>query len=121
MVDAAGRAQLAEHFAGAALADRMRSHAAMIAEQKNHSVPGFIPLGGGVSDMQVQSLSVDGDTATVRARLTTWARMSDVQPDGTVVVSQPSNDLLVDARLTRTPGGWLVTTYDWTFAPGSEP
>lgn len=120
-VDAAGRTLLEKHFVGSALADRITSHSAMIAAQEDRSVPGFTPLGGGVSGLDAESVSVDGDTAAVHARVTTWARMSQVEPDSRVVVSQPSNDLLVDASLVRTSDGWKVSTYDWVFAPGSEP
>jgi hypothetical protein len=120
-LDLAGRRQLAHHFAGTALTERLRAHTAMIAEESSHSSPGFTPLGGGVSDMRVESLSVDGDSATVHAIVTTWARMSQVRPDGTVVVSQPSHDLVVDASMVRTSEGWKVSGYDWTFASGSEP
>lgn len=120
-VDSAGKMLLGQHFAGTALTDRLRAHSAMIVEQENRTVPGFTPLGGGVSDVQVSSISVDGDTASVHAIITTWARMSQVERDGHVVVSQPSNDLVVDASLLRSPDGWKVTEYEWTFAPGSEP
>lgn len=84
-------------------------------------MPGFTPLGGGVSDVACTQLAVDGSDADVMATVDIWPKMSQAQPDGRLVVSRPTAELLVTAHLTRTTQGWKISEYAWSFAPGSGP
>jgi hypothetical protein len=81
----------------------------------------FVVFDAGVSRYELTSSSrPDADTITLEAKATTWSRVGQVQSDK-AVVSTPQNDILVSATLIRGPGGWRVSEFDWTFAPGSEP
>lgn len=83
--------------------------------------PDYRYYGGAVSGIDYERLHINGETATVDARVTLWAKLAQVQAGGVVVPATPKGDMLVNAVLTDTPSGWKVSSIDWAFAPGSEP
>lgn len=84
--------------------------------------PNFRVLGAGVSTVSYDHVQLSGNTATVAAHVTDWSRMAQMQGTKAVVV-RPSGVLIVKSTLTRVSARspWIVTTLDWTFAPGSTP
>lgn len=84
--------------------------------------PNLRVLGGGVSDVSYDNVLLSGNAATVTAHVTEWSRMAQIQGTKAVVV-QPSNVLIVTSTLARVSAAspWIVTGFDWNFAPGSTP
>lgn len=84
--------------------------------------PNFRVLGAGVSDVSYDKVELHGNTATVAAHVTEWSRMAQLQGTKAVVV-QPSNVLIVNSTLARVDAAspWIITSFDWKFAPGNAP
>jgi ketopantoate reductase len=112
-------AQMGARFAGAAATNEMRVVDAV--EQANQD-PAFKSLDGGVSQVAIRSLKIEGQHARVEALAAMWASMAQKQPDGSWVVATPQNKLVVSLGLDLTANGkWMVSAFTWKFAPGSEP
>ncbi|MEV0801605.1 hypothetical protein AB0I34_28185 [Kribbella sp. NPDC050281] len=84
--------------------------------------PAFRSLDGGVSRVAIDSLSIEGQHARVHAVATMWSSVAQRQSDGRWIVATPKNTLQVMLGLDPDADGqWKVSTFTWTFAPGSEP
>lgn len=119
---ASARANLNTVFTPSMVQNELKVVQNAIAEQSTNAPYSVISLGGGVSNFDINSVQLNGDTATISAVVTAWAKMAQVQPDGSLVVAQPHNDLDVTATLVQNSSGqWQVSQEQWTFAPGSAP
>lgn len=82
----------------------------------------FVVGGGGANLKSFDSLAINGDKAQVRATVTHWSLVGQLQPDGSVRWARPENDLVVDLKLVRQgPHQWLISDRNWDFAPGQSP
>jgi hypothetical protein len=118
---AAATRALATAFAGQALTHETRALDNALTQEAD---PSFLVLGGGSDHFVYHSVEAASSarillTATVR----TWSRIAQVRPtDGKTVVATPSNAIDVRAVVEKgADGAWRVTSYTWTFQPGSEP
>lgn len=111
--------QINRRFAGAAASKESRAVGAV--EEANKD-PNFRSLDGGVSSVAVKSSRVSGRHADVRAIAVVWSSMAQKQSDGTWITATPRNILQMSMSLDLTASGeWVVTSFAWSFAPGSEP
>jgi hypothetical protein len=77
-----------------------------------------VESGGGATVKSFDSVTVNGDTATV----TQWDVVGQVQDDGTVRWANPNADIVVTDRLTKAAtGDWVISARDWDWAPGNTP
>jgi hypothetical protein len=112
-------ARIGRSFTGAAALQEVRL---VDAVQQVGASPGFRSLDGGVSNVAIDSLKVNGRHAQVHAVATMWSTVAQQQPDGRWIVATPRNTLQVTLGMDPdTDGQWKVSTFSWTFAPGSEP
>ena len=119
---AAGKSDLAKYMTGTALAKNVGTMNDWIDAQANGTDdPNFRPLGGGVSDVRLTTMKVNGSEADVTAEVDEWASMAQIGKDGSAEISRPTSTVIVTAHLTETGGHWLVDQYTWKFAPGSGP
>lgn len=83
----------------------------------------FRVLDGGIDNLNFKSVDLDSTAAkaTVHATVDTWSHVSMKNPDGAWHDAQPRNTLVVTMTLSKNSTGWIVQTFEWTFAPGSEP
>lgn len=82
----------------------------------------FVESGGGASVKSFDSVNVSGDTATVKATVTQWDVVGQVQDDGTVRWASPQADIVVTDTLTKDANGnWLISARDWDWADGNVP
>jgi hypothetical protein len=82
----------------------------------------FVESGGGAAVKSFDSVSVNGDTATVKATVTQWDVVGQVQDDGTFRWANPNADIVVTDTLTKAAtGAWVISARDWDWAPGNTP
>ena len=90
--------------------------------QKANASSDYKSLDGGVSSVAIDSVKINGRHAQVHGLATMWSSVAQQQPDGRWVVATPRNTLQVTLELDPDVNGrWKVSTFKWTFAPGSEP
>jgi hypothetical protein len=115
----AGLASLAQHFTPAQAdheAIGLRNAVAFEADPKVRNV------GTGVSDVKYLSVSIQSDTATLEAHVTTWAKTQLLQPDGKWLSANPVNVVDYRATLVRgSSGQWQVSDLHGDFVPGQGP
>ncbi|MDQ6879362.1 MAG: hypothetical protein M3082_17045 [Candidatus Dormibacteraeota bacterium] len=78
-------------------------------------------FGGGVSAVDLSSVSVSGAQAEARARVTSWDRVGQYQGNGRIVYAQPSGPQDCTIQLRKVSGAWLISDFVCTFPPGSGP
>jgi hypothetical protein len=80
-------------------------------------------IAGGINNLNITSVDIDtaGTTATVKGTVETWLRTAFKQQDGSWTMSEPHNKLDFTMTLVSQNGRWMADSFDWTFAPGSEP
>jgi hypothetical protein len=84
--------------------------------------PKFRNVGSGVSKVKFDSVAVSGNTATLRAEVTTWAKFQQQQNDGKWATANPVNVMIYNVTMTRNSSGqWLVSSMVGDFAPGEGP
>ena len=84
--------------------------------------PDFRALDSGVADVTFKSVSVSGSHADVKMTANAWASMAQKTPNGRWTTAVPHNAIDINMALDMDSSGrWLVSTFAWTFAPGSEP
>lgn len=84
--------------------------------------PEFRNLGSGVSKVIFDSVAVSGDTATLRAEVTSWAKFQQQQDNGGWATASPVNVMRYNVTMIRNGSGrWLVSSMTGDFAPGSGP
>jgi hypothetical protein len=117
---AAKIAQVSLMFSGAAA---FREDRIIDTVQEADKNPNFHSLDGGVSKIVINSIEVSSGHATVHARATMWTSMAQRNPDNDKwVTAIPENVLEITMGLNLDPSGrWIVSTFTWSFAPGSEP
>jgi hypothetical protein len=76
--------------------------------------------GGGVDWVRLDSVSSTGNSAEALGQVRAWSRIAQWQASGPKM-AEPHNTLDVTFNLLRIGGQWLISRYDWKFAPGSEP
>ena len=112
-----GRERLSAYYTGKALVDQTADlDKAMHQEEQ----PDFVALGGGASDFVVTSTRSSGSALYVKARVDVWSLVGQIQR-GKVVRARPVNTILVTATVVKTASGPRISSYIWTFAPGSSP
>ena len=103
-------------FTGKTLDSRLDTIPATIAAEGTND--GVYIWEGGVSKLDIRESKVDGDTATVIVRATTFLVLS-ATADGER--SRPENTADVTLTLVRLDGRWLVASEDLEFLPGQGP
>jgi hypothetical protein len=74
----------------------------------------------GVDWVRLDTVSTSGGSAVAAGQLRAWSRVAQWQSSGPKM-AEPHNTLDVTFNLRRIGGKWLISRYDWWFAPGSEP
>lgn len=88
----------------------------------NEASAGFRNIGAGTSKIEFTQVAVSGDTATVQAAVTTWAKFQQQQPDGKWVTAGPVNVMDYTATLVQSASGqWVISSLQGDFAPGEGP
>jgi hypothetical protein len=80
-------------------------------------------LDAGIDHLNIASPDVDniGVAASAKGTVETWLGTARKQRDGSWQVSEPHNTLDFMMTLVVQGSRWMVDSFDWTFAPGSEP
>ena len=115
----AGKAAASDIF-GPGLAEKeLRAVDASVAMQRGGN---FRTLAGGINNLDIHSINIDasGSTAVVTGTVEVWSRTSLKNPDGAWHQAVPHNSIDFTMTLTN-QNHWIVETFDWSFAPGSEP
>jgi hypothetical protein len=76
--------------------------------------------GGGVDWVRLDSVSSTGNSTEAIGQVRAWSRVAQWQASGPKM-AEPHNTLDLTFNLMRISGMWLISRYDWKFAPGSEP
>jgi hypothetical protein len=76
--------------------------------------------GGGVDWVRLDSVSSTRNSAEAIGQVRAWSRIAQWHVSGPKM-AEPHNTLDVTFNLLRIGGHWLISRYDWRFAPGSEP
>jgi len=86
------------------------------------SDPTFRVLGGGADMFNVLTeTAVDSSTLNLTGTVRTRSDIAQLQGT-TLVPADPTNILDFNAvMIKQTDGSWLISSYSWTFHPGSEP
>jgi hypothetical protein len=100
-----------------------REHAALTdaaAIQANTDIRAF---GGGADSFNYSRIATSSNSEAILAgSYRAWSRVGQVQKDGRIVPATPSNTIDYIAQLSReSDGRWRVSSFSWSFAPGSEP
>ncbi|SRR5579883_78453 len=82
---------------------------------------GFRMLAGGIRDVNFESITITGTVASAHLTFVNWIVDAVRQDDGRLLQFNPSNKMLEDVHLIKTPQGWRITSDVGQFAPGSEP
>jgi hypothetical protein len=75
---------------------------------------------GGVDWVRLDSVSTSGTTMAARGQVRLWSRIAQWQESGPKF-AEPHDTLDASFHLVRIAGRWLISRYDWKFAPGSGP
>jgi hypothetical protein len=76
--------------------------------------------GGGVDWVRLDTVNTTGTTADATGQFRAWSRIAQWQGSGPKM-AEPHNTLDATFNLRRINRKWLISSYQWTFAPGSEP
>ena len=76
--------------------------------------------GGGVDWVRLDTVSTNDSSAVAMGQFRAWSRLAQWQAAGPKM-AEPHNTLDATFNLKRINGRWLISRYDWSFAPGSEP
>jgi len=76
--------------------------------------------GAGVDWVHLDSVATSGTTTVATGQVRMWSRIAQWQTRGPQM-AEPHNTLNANFSLVRSGGRWLISHYDWKFAPGSEP
>lgn len=76
--------------------------------------------GGGVDWVRLDSVTTTGNSAEAIGQVRAWSRVAQWQTAGPKM-AEPHNTVDVTVNLLRISGRWLISRYEWKFAPGSEP
>jgi hypothetical protein len=115
---AAARATLDTLYTGALLDTRVKQIDGALQEQATGDL---LMFGGGVDKLEIKSVVVEGDKATVVADATTWSDLGQQKADGSVARSRPTNSEEFTFHLVRVGTAWLIADEDLVFAPGDGP
>jgi len=115
----AGKAVLAKYFSPA---QARHEDIGVTNAVKAEADPRFRNLGSGVSKVVFSTVAVSGDTATLRAEVTAWAKFQQRQPTGSWATANPVNVMIYTVTMVRNSAGqWLVNSMVGDFAPGEGP
>jgi hypothetical protein len=80
-------------------------------------------IAGGINNLNITSVDIDsaGIAAIVKGTVEAWLRTAQKQQDGSWHVVEPHNTLVFTMSLVSESSRWMADSFDWTFAPGSEP
>jgi hypothetical protein len=115
------RDRLAQYFTGPALANFVNVEQANVDSLANGSVR---YLGGGADNVQFQSVTIKGASATVQATASMWAKMETLPSPGdnsTPRTDSPRADEIFNLTLTTVGAHWLIQSESLDFAPGQAP
>ncbi|HZQ49036.1 MAG TPA: hypothetical protein VFB69_01885 [Candidatus Dormibacteraeota bacterium] len=76
--------------------------------------------GAGVDWVRMDRVSTSGASAVAAGQIRIWASLAQWHASGPSM-AEPHGTLDVNFDLRRVGGKWLISHYDWRFAPGSEP
>jgi hypothetical protein len=76
--------------------------------------------GAGVDWVRLDFVSTSRETAVATGQFRAWSRIAQWHASGPKT-AEPHNTLDATFNLRRINGRWLISSYDWNFAPGSEP
>lgn len=112
-----GRSVLASLFDGPELRYENASLDQALAEEADNS---FVVAAGGADKVQASRVEQTAPgVIRVEGSVRAWSKIGQVQGDR-IVWATPSNILRIDATLEK-EDAWRVTSFIWSFAPGSEP
>ncbi|MGH3627416.1 MAG: hypothetical protein ACRDRL_08270 [Sciscionella sp.] len=114
-----GKASLAKYFTPA----QAKHEALGLTNAVNAEAdPKFRNLGSGVSKVVYDQVAVSGDTATLRAEVTAWAKFQQQQSNGAWTTDNPVAVMIYSVTMVRNASGqWQVSSMVGDFAPGEGP
>jgi hypothetical protein len=74
----------------------------------------------GVDWVRLDSIGTSGASADASGQVRVWSRVAQWQKSGPKM-AEPHNTLDVSFTLRKIGGKWLISRYDWKFAPGGGP
>ena len=107
--------RLSPYFGGAQLDQELSIATGVV---RNDDGPACI-YGGGVDWVRLDHLKLTATDADATGQTRLWSRSAQWQ--GHPVFAEPHNTLNATFHLSKADGHWLITRYQWSFAPGSEP
>jgi hypothetical protein len=116
-----GTAQLSHHFKGAELTGQLR--ALKQAHDMNASRT-FRSAGGSADHFVYRTVNpVDATHVSLEGSYVAHSKVFIPDQTGALVEADPSNVLNFTAEMEKdaTTGLWMVGSFTWEFAPGSEP
>jgi hypothetical protein len=118
---AAGVRSLRTAFAGAALTHETDTLDNALNQEAD---PAFLVFGGGSDHFVYHRAEATSSTRVlIVATVRMWSRIAQVRPtDGKTIVATPASPVDVRAVVEKgSDGAWKVTSYTWSFPPGSGP
>lgn len=76
--------------------------------------------GGGVDWVRLDTVNTTDTSAVAIGQVRAWSRIAQEQASGPKM-AEPHNTMDMTFSLLRVNDRWLISRYDWKFAPGSEP
>lgn len=116
-----GTARLRRRFMGAELAAQL---SALTHARNMNASPQFRSVGGSADHFVYSAVErIDSAHVSLAGHFTAHSTVFLPDQKGTLVEADPSNVLNFTATMAKDASRdeWFVTSYDWTFAPGSEP
>jgi hypothetical protein len=115
------RDRLSQYFTGPALANFVSVEQANVDNLASGSVR---YLAGGADNVQFQSISIKGASATVQATASMWAKMETLPSPGdnaTPRIDTPRGDDVINLTLVKVGAHWLIQSESLDFAGGQAP
>lgn len=118
-----GRDEINKLFTKSAAVKQLQQQGDVIDSLNAHDDPNTRPLGGGVSKVVWDQITLTSDTAILRGTTVFWAELAQRDNQtGKWSVARPSNECTIDMTLIQvSPGVWKVSEYTWHFTAAGEP
>ena len=113
-MDAASAVASSARFRGRAASDMM----AMVAQQRANAASGEI-YPGIIELSNVRILGMSGSSSSVKVDLQAHEKLANLRNGD--VVGYSESEIIDHLVLDAVSGRWVVSQFDWEFAPGHEP